>query len=88
MKQVLLILLDNALKHTPPQAEIALKATTAEQQINISLSDTGPGIKPTLLPHIFDRFYRGDTARSGTCTGLGLSIDRELVEAQKRSITV
>jgi signal transduction histidine kinase len=44
MKQVFLILLDNALKLTPPQAEIALKATIAEEQINISLSDTGPGI--------------------------------------------
>jgi signal transduction histidine kinase len=88
MKQVLLILLDNALKHTPPQAEIALRATTAEEQVNISLSDTGPGIKPTLLPHIFDRFYRGDTARTGTSTGLGLAIARELVEAQKGTLTV
>jgi signal transduction histidine kinase len=88
MKQGLLILLDNALKHTPPQAEIALRATTAEEQVNISLSDTGPGIKPTLLPHIFDRFYRGDTARTGTSTGLGLAIARELVEAQKGTLTV
>lgn len=88
IKQVLLILLDNALNHTPPEANIAIKAAEANEQVEISITDTGPGIKPALLPHIFDRFYRGDTARTGTSTGLGLAIAKELVEAQKGTITV
>ena len=52
------------------------------------MSDTGPGIPPQLLPHIFERFFRGDPSRSGPGAGLGLSIAQELVQAQNGAIKV
>lgn len=88
LKQVLLILLDNALNHTPPHTNIALTVTTEAGQAAISVSDNGPGIKPFLLPHIFDRFTQGNTARTGSSAGLGLAIAKELVEAQGGTIGV
>jgi len=88
LKQVLLILLDNALKFTPPSASIRVSAVGADGTVAISVHDTGPGIDPAALPHIFERFYRGDAARSGTGTGLGLAIARQLVNAQGGSLDV
>jgi len=52
------------------------------------VQDTGVGIAPDALPHIFERFYRGQVSRSGRGTGLGLSIAKELVETQEGTITV
>jgi two-component system OmpR family sensor kinase len=88
LKQVLLVLLDNALKHTPPEATITITTTDADEQVSISVGDNGPGIEPALRPHIFDRFYRGDAARTGSGSGLGLAIAKELTEAQNGTITV
>jgi signal transduction histidine kinase len=56
--------------------------------IELELVDTGPGIAPSVLPHIFERFYRADVSRTGRSTGLGLSIAKELVEAQDGALTV
>jgi signal transduction histidine kinase len=88
LKQVLLILLDNALMHTSPEATVEMTAAAAKGQVAISVRDTGAGIEPHVLPHIFERFYRAQVSRSGTSTGLGLSIAKELVEAQDGTITV
>jgi signal transduction histidine kinase len=88
LKQVFLILLDNALGHTSPGATVEMRATTVEGQVAISVRDTGAGIAPDVLPHIFERFYRGQVSRSGIGAGLGLSIAKELVEAQGGTITV
>ncbi|HYN87809.1 MAG TPA: ATP-binding protein [Ardenticatenaceae bacterium] len=88
VKQVLLILLDNAVKFTPPGGTITIGARAGEGQASISVSDTGPGIDASLLPHIFERFWRGNVARSGAGTGLGLAIAKELVEAQGGAITI
>ncbi len=88
LKQIVLILLDNALKHTPSETKIRVRANQTKDHIVLSVQDTGPGIAPALIPHIFDRFYQGDTARSGTSTGLGLAIAKELTEAQQGSLTV
>lgn len=88
LKQVLLVLLDNALNHTPPEAVITLATAPNNGQIEIWVSDNGPGIAPAHLPHIFDRFYRGDAARSSPGTGLGLAIADELTQAQHGTITV
>lgn len=88
LKQVLLILLDNALVHTPTSALISVTAACRASGITIQIRDTGPGIAPSLLPHIFERFYRGDVSRSRGGAGLGLSIAKELIEAQKGTLTV
>lgn len=88
LRQVLLILLDNALKHTPPEAIITLATGLNRGQVSIQVSDNGPGITSAHLPHIFDRFYRGDTSRSSPGAGLGLAIAEELTKAQNGVITV
>jgi two-component system OmpR family sensor kinase len=88
LKQVLLALLDNALKHTPINTTITITTTDTTDHVIIRLADDGPGIEPTLLPHIFDRFYRGNVARVGDGAGLGLAIAKELTEAQQGTITV
>jgi two-component system OmpR family sensor kinase len=88
LKQVLLILLDNALVHTPTGATISVTTALSAPRVAIQIRDTGPGIAPNLLPHIFERFYRGDASRSGGGAGLGLSIAKELIEAQDGTIAV
>jgi signal transduction histidine kinase len=88
LKQVFLILLDNALVHTSPGATVEMTAATDEGSVSFSVRDTGAGIAPDVLPHIFERFYRGQVSRSGIGTGLGLSIAKELVEAQDGRIAV
>ncbi len=82
LKQVLLILLDNALKFTSRTGYVSLSARDAGGRVTIQVSDTGVGIAPDALPHIFERFYRGDASRTGAGAGLGLSIARTLVQAQ------
>ncbi len=88
LKQVLLILLDNAHTHTLPQSTIGVAMAVKDDRVVIRVRDTGEGIAPEVLPHIFERFYRGDIARSGTGTGLGLAIAQELIQAQAGTITV
>jgi len=79
-KQVLLILLDNALKHS--QGSIRVAVESIDSQVAINVSDTGQGISPEALPHVFDRFYRGENSNTTPGFGLGLSIAKALVEGQ------
>jgi len=88
IKQVLLILLDNALKFTPAGGTITIGAVSTDRMVALHIRDTGPGITPEALPHIFERFYRSDSSRTGEGAGLGLAIAKELVEAQQGQITV
>ena len=88
LKQVLLILIDNAHVHTAPGTVVELSVRPADGSAAISVRDTGPGIAPDVIPHIFERFYRGNVARSGRGTGLGLAIAKELVEAQNGTLHV
>jgi signal transduction histidine kinase len=88
LKQVLLILLDNALKYTPARGAITLSTSADEAHVTIGIRDTGPGIAPDALPHIFERFYRSEPSRTGSGAGLGLAIAQELIEAQDGTITV
>ncbi len=88
LKQVVLILLDNAIKYTPAGERVVVSASTTLQWAHITVSDSGPGIDADMLPHIFERFYRGDLARQGTGVGLGLAIAKALVEAQRGRIEV
>jgi signal transduction histidine kinase len=82
--QVLGNLLSNAIRHTPESGSIECRLTrdTNAKQVMFVVSDTGSGIPPQALPHIFERFYRADSSRSraGGGTGLGLSIAKQLVE--------
>ncbi len=80
IEQVLLNLLQNALTWTPRGGRITLGAELRDDQVVIWVRDTGIGIPPEDLPHIFERFYKADQARSGGGTGLGLAIAKHLVE--------
>ncbi|MBI5669532.1 MAG: HAMP domain-containing histidine kinase [Chloroflexi bacterium] len=82
--QVLHNLLANALRHTP-SGRITVSGEHAGDRVKIVVSDTGEGIPAADLPYLFDRFYRGDEARSGS-TGLGLAIAKAWVEAMDGSI--
>jgi two-component system OmpR family sensor kinase len=86
LKQVLLSLIDNALKHTTGPITVATAIT--DENAAISIRDSGPGIDPESLPHIFERFYRGEQARARPGIGLGLSIAKALIEAQSGTISV
>lgn len=90
MRQVLLILLDNALRHTPAGGTITLAAQEHGGSCQISVADTGCGIAPEHLPHVFERFYRAssDRGESGSGSGLGLSIAHTLLEVQSGHITI
>jgi signal transduction histidine kinase len=81
LRQLLIILLDNALKHTPPGKEIRVRLQVDGGHARLQVMDSGMGIDPVDLPRIFDRFYRGDEARTGEGSGLGLSIAKWIVEA-------
>jgi signal transduction histidine kinase len=83
MAQVLGNLLDNALRHTPEGGQVAVRAARGDGGVVVSVSDTGPGVPPDHLLHLFDRFWRGDPSRSRRTggSGLGLAIARRIVEA-------
>jgi two-component system, OmpR family, sensor kinase len=88
LKQVLLILLDNAIKFTPDDGVISLESDMAADCAVLRVRDTGIGMPPEMLPQIFERFYRGEASRTGVGAGLGLAIARTLVEAQHGTIAV
>jgi signal transduction histidine kinase len=81
--QILRNLLDNAVTCTPPGGCIRVRARPGDGEVAVEVEDTGPGIPPGHLPHLFDRFYRTDASRSRTTggAGLGLAIVRQLAEA-------
>jgi len=90
LRQVIGNLVGNALRYTPPGGEIALRARREEGQVQIQVSDTGRGIAPQDLAHVFDRFYRADAGRDRASggSGLGLAIARALVQAHGAEIDV
>ena len=89
LKQILTILLDNAFSYTPKGGTVVLKAEIDGKQAELSVSDTGPGIPPEHVSHIFDRFYRGDASRKDKSHfGLGLSIAWELASLHQGKLYV
>jgi signal transduction histidine kinase len=89
LRQIILILLDNALRYTPPEGVITLDSHIQGRKVVIAVADTGAGIAAEDLPHVLDRFYQGRTpADENRGSGLGLSIAKTLVEAQKGRIDV
>lgn len=83
VRQILINLLANARRHTPPGTLVTTRVRGEGDDVVIHVIDNGPGIAPDLLPHIFERFIRGDSARTRTegSTGLGLSIVHAVVSA-------
>jgi two-component system, OmpR family, sensor histidine kinase BaeS len=86
MTQVLTNILDNALRHTPEAGKIALSAREILDQVEISIQDSGPGLKQEDLERIFDRFYRTDASRQRESavpggSGLGLAIAKSIIQA-------
>ncbi len=88
IQQILVILLDNAIKHTPDDGKVVLSAQVEEQLVRISVRDTGDGISPQDIPYVFDRFYKSDKSHSSGGTGLGLSIAKEVLMVLGETITV
>ncbi len=84
IERVLVNLLENAVRHTPEGGRVSLLCYADGTGVLVQVSDTGRGIPAVELPHIFERFYRADKARSREQggTGLGLSIVRGLARAQ------
>ncbi|MBV9386599.1 MAG: HAMP domain-containing protein [Chroococcidiopsidaceae cyanobacterium CP_BM_ER_R8_30] len=88
--RLFLNLLDNAIKYTPVGGEITVQATAQGSNICVAISDTGPGISPEHLPHLFERFYRveADRSRSTGGAGLGLAIAWEIAYAHGGTLSV
>jgi two-component system OmpR family sensor kinase len=87
LKQLLLNLIDNALKYTPPEGQVTISLYRDQDGVRVSVADNGVGIPPDVLPQIFDRFYRAQReGRKGV--GLGLSIARWIAEAHNGRLTV
>jgi two-component system phosphate regulon sensor histidine kinase PhoR len=90
LRRMILNLLDNAVRYTPAGGKISVVLETENPGLRLSVSDTGAGIPPEAAPHIFERFYRADKARSRHegGFGLGLSIVKWIAEAHNGSVEV
>jgi signal transduction histidine kinase len=86
--QVLANLLDNAIKYTDPGGRITFRADRKDNHVIISVIDSGLGITPEEIPHIWDRLYRGKRSRTQKGLGLGLSLVRAVVKAHKGTVEV
>jgi len=88
IRRLVLNLLDNAIRHTPEGGRILVKLETSGSELRIRVADTGIGIPPEAAPHIFERFYRGDQARSrqNGGFGLGLSIVQWIAESHHGAV--
>ena len=90
LAQVITNLVSNAIYHHRPVGEVNITTRRDDTTVTLIVADNGPGISPDHLPHIFDRFYRADTARTTSHghTGLGLAISKAIVEAHAGTIEV
>ncbi|HSL93394.1 MAG TPA: HAMP domain-containing sensor histidine kinase [Bacillota bacterium] len=88
LRQVLFNLIYNAIQYNRDQGKVDVRLFIDNQRAVIRVSDTGHGITVDELPHVFDRFYRGDKARQRTGTGLGLAIAKEFTESMQGRIEV
>jgi signal transduction histidine kinase len=88
LKQLMLILADNAVKYTPPGGHVSLAARQDNGHLRLEVADSGVGIRPEEQARIFERFYRADPARSPGGAGLGLAIARWIAEEHGGTIAV
>jgi signal transduction histidine kinase len=79
-------LLDNAIKNTPERGSVRIELHCFDGKTRFLVSDSGQGIAPEDIPHLFERFYRGRRAEEGS--GLGLAISQKIMELHESSITV
>jgi signal transduction histidine kinase len=88
LHRLFLVFLDNALKFSHPGGEVILKVVSSDSRVSVAIEDFGVGISESDLPHIFERFYRTDRARSGGGHGLGLSLAKSIARVHAASIEV
>lgn len=91
IEELITILVDNALKYSPPKSPITIALYTKNRKAHLTVTNTGKGIAPENLPYIFERFFRADEARSDSEEsgyGLGLSLAKKIVEIHKGDLTV
>lgn len=88
VRQAVSALLDNAVKYTPAGGMVEVTVRDFGDEVEVEVADTGAGIPPAHLPHIFERFYRVEAARSTGGAGLGLAIVQQIVEAHGGSVDV
>lgn len=88
LHRLFLVLLDNALKFSRPEGEVIVKVENSESRVSVTIEDFGAGISEDDLPHIFERFYHTDRARSGGGHGLGLSLAKSIARLHGASIEV
>jgi heavy metal sensor kinase len=90
IERLLLNLLDNAFKFTPPGGTVTVRLSALDGRAVLEVRDTGVGMTPDVLPHVFERFYRGDPARSagGFGVGVGLSLVKWIVDRHNGTVTV
>jgi signal transduction histidine kinase len=86
LEQIVSNLLGNAVRHTPPGGLVAAAVTAEPDVVRLEVRDTGEGIAPEDLPHVFERFYRGRNGDGPTGAGLGLALTKELAEAMGGSV--
>ncbi|MBN1863043.1 MAG: HAMP domain-containing protein [Dehalococcoidales bacterium] len=86
VRQVVTNLLHNALKFTPKGGRVVISSQVENGSATVSISDTGIGISQEDLPHVFERFYKADKARSGGGTGMGLAIAKHIIQAHGGTI--
>ena len=89
LHRILLILIENALRHTPHAGQIVVSTAATGRKVSLSVEDTGEGIPAEALNHVFERFYQADPARTGDAgAGLGLSIAQAIAQAHGSELSV
>jgi signal transduction histidine kinase len=88
LEQVAANLIDNAVKYTPAGGRVDVEVMADGTRARLRVRDTGPGIRPDELPHIWDRLFRGDTSRTERGLGLGLSLVKAIIEAHGGTVEV
>ena len=88
IKQVLINLVDNAVKFSPPRCAVRLKIANGGATLRVTVEDEGPGVAAADAPHLFERFFRGRSSDGTAGTGLGLAIARNLARLHGGDITL
>lgn len=88
LKQMVINLVDNAVKFSPSESCVDVRVEVNRQAVNILVEDQGPGVPPEDLPHLFERYYRGQGAQAAAGSGLGLAIAKNLARLHGGDITL